>query len=136
MLNNLTLRMGIMFMKRAFYTFIFLVAVTFRPPLALCDQDNSFENYQRKEKVRDLCEKNPNHSRCDKFLDAEYRRYSDVERYSKENQLMEEGRNTESHEKTIQRELLTFCRENPDAMRCKKLKSRPRLRHSASNAQR
>ena len=119
-------------MERAYsYCIVLLLVLTMGSSLALCEEDNSFEAFQRKERVRELCAKNPNQSRCDKFLDAEYRRYSDLERDSEENALLEEERSEESREKSVQKELMAFCREEPDAPRCAKLKSRPRLRHSS-----
>ena len=119
-------------MERAFiYCIVFLSVLSVGPSLAFCDEDTSFEAFQRKERVRDICSRNPNQSRCDKFLDAEYKRYSDLERDSEESAILEEERSEELREKSVQKELMAFCREEPDAPRCAKLKSRPRLRHSA-----
>lgn len=121
-------------MERArIYCLVLLTVLSVGPNLALCEEDNSFEAFQRKERVRERCERNPNLSRCEKFLDAEYRRYSDLERDSDENAMLEEERSEESREKSVQKELMAFCREEPDAPRCAKLKnSRPRLRHSSA----
>jgi hypothetical protein len=34
----------------------------------------------RNQKVREFCEANPDHPKCEKFLDAKYRRFKDVEK--------------------------------------------------------
>ena len=124
-------------MERAYrYSLVLFLVLSLAPSAPLCEEDNSFEAFQRKERVRELCEKNPNHSRCEKFLDSEYRRYSDIERDSEENHLMEEERTAVQHDKSVQKELMAFCREDPDAPRCSKLKMRPRLAHSFRTVQR
>lgn len=129
--------MGNQSMQKALFSyFILSILILVRPSVALSESDTSYESNQRKEKVRELCERNPNHPKCEKFLDSTYRRYSDLEKESRENSNLEEKRLEQLNQREIQQELLSFCKQDPDAPRCAKLKSRPGLKHSLSTVQR
>lgn len=84
--------------------------------LAGAEQSEEYEE-ARREKARRYCKLNPLEEKCKKFLDSEYRLLRDAEK---------EDRETVSHKKLdqkyeieIKRELITFCRKNPDSSRCK-----------------
>lgn len=93
-------------------------------------KDQSTSSAQNRERIRELCEKDPNLTKCEKFLDSEYRRYSDLEKESYKNIQLEEMRLEEVYQREVNRELMLFCRKDPEAPRCKSLKSRPRLKQS------
>ena len=72
----------------------------------------------RSEKVKEFCEANPDHPKCEKFLDAKYRRFKDVEKIDDTEFDKKLKLDTELEGKARKRELLTFCRENPKSPRC------------------
>jgi hypothetical protein len=129
--------MGRKCMKRGFFVIVLsLSAIIVRPFVALAETDTSYDAYERKEKVRELCERQPNLPKCEKFLDSEYRRYSDLEKDSDANKELEEIKLEQLNQREAQNELYSFCKEEPDAPRCQKLKSRPGLKHSFRTSRR
>lgn len=86
------------------------------------DSSNSSAEKSRQDKVKEFCEENPTSDKCQKFLDSRYRRHSDVDRAAKIDPL-NAARSEKSYKDELRRELLSFCRTEPDAPRCASVKS-------------
>lgn len=78
------------------------------------------EHDLRKEKVNRQCDHDPTSPKCQKFLDSRYRRHTDVDIKAKVDPV--QGMRAEkSYQEELRKELLSYCRTEPDAPRCQKI---------------
>lgn len=73
----------------------------------------------RNEKVKQSCDQDPTSPKCQKFLDSKYRRHTDTVKQDKDDLLVTIP-DERQYEEELRRELRTFCRKEPNALRCQK----------------
>lgn len=77
----------------------------------------------QKDRIQALCDMDPMSSKCKKFLDSKYRRHVDAEKSKEEGgDVLETHADEKTYRGELKRELLSFCRKEPDSYRCQKKK--------------
>jgi hypothetical protein len=107
-------------MRQQYFIILLFIPLSFSVVYA---DSNEVSDLDHRNKVEKLCEKDPLHQKCKKFLDGKYRRHNDAERSEKRNKQDIFHKDDRTYEKEVKNELITFCRNEPDAPRCSKVRN-------------